>query len=392
MALTVHVVDTAQGGINTQARSVRGTQPTLASLCLNIVMKFLVSTTLLSAIAVSAVPSLVLDVVGPSSVVDVHNLSVKATLKNTGDETLKLLNDPRTVLSTAATDTFRIFSESGSPTFTGIKLKYVPSKDIALNEEGTFTVLAPGQSVEITHDLAGVYDFTLSGEGAYRFSASNVFNYLDATGALKTIQAGTNIYKFKLMGRLTTKSGYTPTFLKRDVTYTNCSATQQADIAAAATASNDYVSAATAYLAGISANTTTERYTTWFGNFTTARHATVVDHFQKIGTDATSTDYDCVTCIRTRGTRYNGTFAYVISDEPGKIYLCGAFWRAPLTGEDSRAGTIVHENSHFDVNGGTDDLAYGQTLAKELAESNPDDAIRNADSHEYFAENDPALP
>jgi peptidyl-Lys metalloendopeptidase len=37
------------------------------------------------------------------------------------------------------------------------------------------------------------------------------------------------------------------------------------------------------------------------------------------------------------------------------------------------------------------DYAYGQSAAKSLATSNPSNAIMNADSHEYFAENNPAL-
>ncbi|KAG8681743.1 lumenal Hsp70 protein, partial [Ceratobasidium sp. 395] len=78
-----------------------------------------------------------------------------------------LLNDPHTVLSVAPTDTFTISSESGSPAFTGIQLKYVPSQAAALNQEDMFTVLAPGQSIDITHNLAGVYNFTLPGEGLY---------------------------------------------------------------------------------------------------------------------------------------------------------------------------------------------------------------------------------
>lgn len=61
------------------------------------------------------------------------------------------------------------------------------------------------------------------------------------------------------------------------------------------------------------------------------------------------------------------------------------------TGTDSRAGTIVHEQSHFTVNGGTDDHVYGQSGAKSLAISNPANAVDNADNHEYFAENNPAL-
>ena len=46
--------------------------------------------------------------------------------------------------------------------------------------------------------------------------------------------------------------------------------------------------------------------------------------------------------------------------------------------------------SHFDVVAGTDDVVYGQAGAKSLAISDPASAITNADSHEYFAENNPS--
>lgn len=36
-------------------------------------------------------------------------------------------------------------------------------------------------------------------------------------------------------------------------------------------------------------------------------------------------------------------------------------------------------------------LYTGQSAAKSLATSSPDKAVDNADSHEYFAENTPAL-
>jgi peptidyl-Lys metalloendopeptidase len=73
-----------------------------------------------------------------------------------------------------------------------------------------------------------------------------------------------------------------------------------------------------------------------------------------------------------------------------EIFVCKAFWTAPATGTDSKAGTLVHEMSHFNVTAGTDDHVYGQTAAKSLAASDPDAAIDNADNHEYFAENKPA--
>ena len=65
--------------------------------------------------------------------------------------------------------------------------------------------------------------------------------------------------------------------------------------------------------------------------------------------------------------------------------------RRRSTGTNSKAGTLIHEMSHFNVVAGTDDFVYGQTGAKNLAITNPNDAVMNADNHEYFAENTPSL-
>ncbi|WP_457324067.1 M35 family metallo-endopeptidase, partial [Roseateles sp. P5_E11] len=85
----------------------------------------------------------------------------------------------------------------------------------------------------------------------------------------------------------------------------------------------------------------------------------------------------------------SGTYAYVYPTQPYKIYVCGAFWSAPMTGTDSKGGTLVHEMMHFNVIAGTDDWAYGQSAAKSLAKSSPTKALDNSDNHEYFAENSP---
>ena len=84
-------------------------------------------------------------------------------------------------------------------------------------------------------------------------------------------------------------------------------------------------------------------------------------------------------------------FAYVYPAKPYEIFLCDAFWSVAVTGTDSRSGTIVHETSHFTVVAGTDDNVYGQPRCRRLAIDYPSDAIDNADSHEYFAENTPPL-
>jgi peptidyl-Lys metalloendopeptidase len=122
----------------------------------------------------------------------------------------------------------------------------------------------------------------------------------------------------------------------------------------------------------------------WFGTYTAARHTTVTSHYQKISShDFNSYKFDC-TCTES------GTYAYVYPDTFGTVYLCGVFWQVGTTGTDSQGGTLVHESSHFTINGGTDDHVYGQSGAKSLAKSDPASAVDNADNHEYFAENNPS--
>jgi hypothetical protein len=81
----------------------------------------------------------------------------------------------------------------------------------------------------------------------------------------------------------------------------------------------------------------------------------------------------------------------------GKVHCKSSFdsskkyysWLARI-GTDSQGGTIIHELSHFTVNGGTEDYRYGPEKCLVLAQSDPLTAIMNADSHQYFAENNPA--
>ena len=87
---------------------------------------------------------------GPEAVDSVEHLKIVATVTNTGDETLKVLNDPRRPLNKLPTDTFVITDATGAqPSFTGIKVKYVPK--IAATLEA-YSILAPGESMVVEHD------------------------------------------------------------------------------------------------------------------------------------------------------------------------------------------------------------------------------------------------
>jgi peptidyl-Lys metalloendopeptidase len=68
------------------------------------------------------------------------------------------------------------------------------------------------------------------------------------------------------------------------------------------------------------------------------------------------------------------------------VNLDNWFWKSPRFGEDSRSGTVVHETSHFLEAAGTRDVVYGRKACRALAAKDPDKALTNADSHEYWLE------
>jgi peptidyl-Lys metalloendopeptidase len=289
-----------------------------------------------------------------------------------------LSSDPDSPLSTLDTNTFRITDASGaSPAFKGAVAKFSPEAAAA---DGGFTVLEAGKSITIDHDLSTTYNFTGTGAGDYTFSAKNQFYLVKDDGSLDTIEAKTVTSKAKVSGRLAVNRAAK---LDKRASFPSCTSSRQSLIVTAYGSAGTYASNAYSYLQSHTSATT--RYTTWFGTYTSSRHSTVQSHYQKISAQSWSSfTYDC-SCTDS------GVYAYVYPDSYGEIYLCPVFWQVANTGTDSKAGTLVHESSHFTVNGGTDDHVYGQSGAKQLASSNPDQAVDNADNHEYFAENNPAL-
>jgi peptidyl-Lys metalloendopeptidase len=246
-----------------------------------------------------------------------------------------------------------------------------------------FVTLAPGQRLSGTAPLSGLYDLSDSGNYSVRFAAQSINQH--NVGLTRAATLDSNSVSLWIEGRANPE----PQIQAQGVSAqgvtaaSNCSSTRATQITTAFNSAKTYASCTSSYLNGISSGTA--RYTTWFGTYSATNLTTARSHFTKINTAFTSAavTVDC-SCTDT------GTYAYVYPASPYKIYVCGAFWSAPNTGTDSRAGTLIHEMSHFTVVAGTDDHAYGQTAAKSLAKSSPTKALDNADNHEYIAENTPA--
>lgn len=219
-----------------------------------------------SAIAVSAAPGLSLKVSGAEAVDGVENFKVTTTVTNTGDETLKLINDPRGALNTLPANTFAITSDAGeSPSFVGVKAKFVLDKVAKSENAGSFTVLAPGASFTLTHDreppllscisnasadlslftVSAAYNFSAPGEGKYTVEASNLFHYVDpTTSEAVEIRADGETHVASLSGKLAATQ---PTLVKRE-SYVGCSSSRETAINSAASAAQTYAANAYSYV------------------------------------------------------------------------------------------------------------------------------------------------
>lgn len=356
-----------------------------------------------ASLLAQAKPNLVVNVSLPDrTAVSNHEVLVNVTFTNMGDLPLRMVD---WLLPDAELDAdMFLLSRDGEPVaYLGPIVKRVPptAQDMI--------TLAPGESISRTVDLAGAYDLTVSGVYSiqYGVASSHLFTPVIRGGredAFREDRLQPSIGANQLMsneiltwveGRKTAPIDAVQASLAGDaavaannassIAYTgNCTATEQSTIVSAVAAASTMTNDAVSYLSG--RPSATQRYTTWFGTYSTANWGEVQGHFVNIK-DALDTKPLTVDCKCKK--KY---YAYVFPNQPYKIYVCNAFWSAPLTGTDSKGGTLIHELSHFTVIAGTDDFAYGQTAAKQLAITDPAKARFNADSHEYFAENTPTLP
>ncbi len=243
-----------------------------------------------------------------------------------------------------------------------------------------YIVIQPGRTVTATVDLADYYDMEATGYYTVRYAVESFDLFSKNNGILKQRDSLTSKSAVSWVDGRQGKKPQPPPPTGGLTSFTGCSSTQANTILAARDAAADYSQDSRMYLSG---SVFGPRYTTWFGTYTSARWNTVAGNFAKIddALDNASMNFNC-------GCKQN-YYAYVYPNQPYNIYVCRVFWQAPTTGTDSKAGTIIHEVSHFNVVAGTDDIVYGQSGAKSLAISNPSQAIQNADNHEYFAENNP---
>lgn len=269
-------------------------------------------------------------------------------------------------------DIFQVERDGVPVAYTGIIVKRA---EISAED---YLAIAAGQSLSASVDLSSSYDMSKPGVYSVKYRPRRIAMTAEQLKIVPTVSS--NVTRQWFQGVEVPQVQRQP-LVAGSTSFTNCSAEQQAELITARNEASTYATNASAYL---QAGTQGPRYTTWFGIYDANRYAKVNSNFTAIRSamDNAGVVIDCK-CKK----KY--IYASVNPGNPYVISVCGAFWRAPMTGTDSKAGTLIHEMSHFYVVADTDDVVYGQTGAQNLAISDPALAITNADSHEYFAENNP---
>lgn len=317
--------------------------------------------------------------------------AVQFKITNTSNQAIKV---PSWQLPSGALDSdlFDVYRNGEKVDYVGKMIKRGPVTD------ADFITLRAGETKIVNADLSAVYDLTADGEYSIRFR-SYLQGAKTAKGQLLSTTAGSMALLQSPDLRTSIRSaaptvsdmqlemqekasGSTTKAITNGVNYVGCTASRTTTAGQAVTAARNYAENAKNYL---NAGTTGPRYTTWFGSYTSSRYTAAKSRFAKIDTAIDQTGGKItINC----GCNQN-YFAYVYPNQPYQIWVCKSFWSAGLTGTDSKAGTLIHEMSHFDIVANTDDVVYGQSGAKSLAISNPTSAAKNADNHEYFSENTP---
>ena len=303
------------------------------------------------------------------------NVVVNVTVTN-GSAATQYLLKWQTPFGAIEAPLFEVTRDGLPVRYLGVKVKR------AAPGPADYIALKPGASRSVRVELSALYDMGVTGAYSVRWRAGALQLNKGRAAALPGPSASVWIDGRLPRGALDAGGAGTPE--GAGLSFSRCSNAQQETITSAAQAAQAMAADADAYLqARMQSASLGPRYAGWFGPIEPARSAAVVRHYQAIK-DAFANKPVTVDCGCNQSY-----YAYVYPDQPYKIYVCKAFWSAPLTGTDSKGGTLVHEMSHFNVVAGTNDWVYGQAAASALATSDPDKAIDNADSHEYFGENSP---
>lgn len=320
-----------------------------------------------------------------------QRVTVRLTFTNTTSEDLYFLAY-ETPLRGIERDMFVVELDGERMPYTGIvAFRAGPTKE-------DWIQLAPGAEVSAVVDISGAYDTRRSGTYTVRY---NAVQQIQQGGALPAADTQSSTAASQYVGKGVSSQSIAVTisgtpdvakdvdaFAKPDVAPDSASTDQfewpaatygcQSPSVITSAQSTARSRAQRAYNAATSFNSW---YQTWFGN-SSGSVSTVRSRFSNAYNRLGQTvDYYCGSYAPYCSA---GVVAYTYKTTSNRVYLCSAFWSYSNKGH-----VIGHESYHWNTVAGADDVTYGSSQCQSLAQSRPNDALRNADNYAYAADTAP---
>jgi peptidyl-Lys metalloendopeptidase len=284
-------------------------------------------------------------------------LTISFTVSNPGttDETFLQWGTP---FEGIWDDMFEIRDEDFNiVTYAGILMR---RGEVPIDSE--FVTIAAGESKSVIVDLGSNYEFKTTGKYMVRVNLPQ-YSQLTYENNEKQVEV------FQLETVPERKPVGAPQ------AWTNCNSNQISITNAAISSS---ITAASRSVSCLNTGCDT-LYSTWFGTYTDSNWNHVSNIFRQV--HARLNNYEFNGYCNAPQCNAN-TYGYVYpSDTTFTVHLCALFWSIP----NERENTIIHEMSHFNSLGRTQDYTYGENNCRNLARTNPNNACRNADNICYFS-------
>jgi len=270
----------------------------------------------------------------------------------------------------------------------GEVLPYLGALAKRMKSMDSYKELRPYEDNIVTIDLSQSYDFVQRGFYSIQLKMEFLNVLLDISSLTSDplyINVRSNQIQFEYQPAISNVSPIKINNTTLGITYQDCVASEQTIVKKSWDYFITMITNANTYM---TTNQQVPTFTTFFGPTSGWNIVLNVVSKEKSTSGTGSVRFNC----NPPDCGSDSVFAYVYPTDTTKtVYLCGAYWRAKLTGYDSQQGVIVHELSHFNAIGGTKDYAYGVTACKNLAISSPSKAVANADNYEYYCETIPHL-
>jgi len=263
-----------------------------------------------------------------------------------------------------------------------------------------FFTLNPGQSTTVTLDLLKGYWFPVAGD--YKIALSTTIRaYKGVIDLEELVKSSLSKFSYEVLFsdpipvevvalKPAPVWGPAPSDnLQGPSPKANCNTTSANSIRTSGTNAISASKRGYDYLNSGTCTTSKTYYIDWFGACDTTRYNKVKTNLNAVN-GGLNANYP-VDCAGSSCS--SNTYAYVFpSDSTHTVYVCAVFWRVSSANcvMDSQPGTLIHEMSHFTNVAATGDVTYGITNCKNLAKSNPAQAITNADNYCFYTDSCPA--